>query len=114
MRNLFARSHVGHHHREHENVAELVDATVHHLLCPDELPIFHEAGRIVTPHGGGEVALGVITALTIAFVPAGLLGLEVMLNALQALIFSILTSGGSPSTRTAINDIAKAIINNNK
>ena len=28
-------------------------------------------------------------------------------------IFSILTSGGSPSTRTAINDITKAIINNN-
>ncbi len=28
-------------------------------------------------------------------------------------IFSILTSGGTPSTRTAINDIAKAIINNN-
>ena len=29
-------------------------------------------------------------------------------------IFSILTSGGTPSTRTAINDIAKAIIKNNK
>ena len=40
---------------------------------------------------GGEVALGVLTALTIAFVPVGLLGLEVMLNAIQALIFSILT-----------------------
>jgi F-type H+-transporting ATPase subunit a len=40
---------------------------------------------------GGEVALGVITALTIALVPVGLLGLEVMLNAIQALIFSILT-----------------------
>ena len=40
---------------------------------------------------GGEVALGVITALTLAFVPVGLLGLEVMLNAIQALIFSILT-----------------------
>ena len=40
---------------------------------------------------GGEVALGVITALTIAFVPVGLLGLEVLLNAIQALIFSILT-----------------------
>ena len=40
---------------------------------------------------GGEVALGVITALTIAFIPVGLLGLEVMLNAIQALIFSILT-----------------------
>jgi F-type H+-transporting ATPase subunit a len=40
---------------------------------------------------GGEVALGVITALTIAFIPVGLLGLEVMLNAIQALIFSILS-----------------------
>ncbi len=29
-------------------------------------------------------------------------------------IFSILTSGGSPTTRTAINDIEKAIIDNNK
>ncbi len=29
-------------------------------------------------------------------------------------IFSILTSGGSPATRTAINDIAKAIIVNAK
>ena len=40
---------------------------------------------------GGEVALGVITALTIAIIPVGLLGLEVMLNAIQALIFSVLT-----------------------
>jgi len=40
---------------------------------------------------GGEVALGVITALTLALIPVGLLGLEVMLNAIQALIFSILT-----------------------
>jgi F-type H+-transporting ATPase subunit a len=40
---------------------------------------------------GGEVALGVITALTIAFIPVALLGLEVMLNAIQALIFSVLT-----------------------
>ncbi len=40
---------------------------------------------------GGEVALGVITALTIAVIPVGLLGLELMLNAIQALIFSILT-----------------------
>jgi F-type H+-transporting ATPase subunit a len=40
---------------------------------------------------GGEVALGVITALTIAFVPVFLVGLEVMLNAIQALIFSVLT-----------------------
>ena len=40
---------------------------------------------------GGEVALGVITALTIAFIPVGLFGLEVMLNPVQALIFSTLT-----------------------
>ncbi len=40
---------------------------------------------------GGEVALGVMTALTIAFVPVALILLEVMLNAIQALIFSVLT-----------------------
>jgi F-type H+-transporting ATPase subunit a len=40
---------------------------------------------------GGEVALGVITALTIGFIPVLLIGLELMLNAIQALIFSVLT-----------------------
>jgi F-type H+-transporting ATPase subunit a len=40
---------------------------------------------------GGEVALGVITSLTIVFVPVLLLALELMLNAIQALIFSVLT-----------------------
>lgn len=40
---------------------------------------------------GGEVALGVITALTIAVIPVALVGLELMLNAIQALIFSVLT-----------------------
>jgi F-type H+-transporting ATPase subunit a len=40
---------------------------------------------------GGEVALGVITTLTISFIPVLLLGLELMLNAIQALIFSVLT-----------------------
>jgi F-type H+-transporting ATPase subunit a len=40
---------------------------------------------------GGEVALGVITALTISLIPVALVGLEVMLNAIQALIFSVLT-----------------------
>jgi hypothetical protein len=40
---------------------------------------------------GGETALGVITALTIAIVPTLLLGLEVLLNFVQALIFSVLT-----------------------
>jgi F-type H+-transporting ATPase subunit a len=40
---------------------------------------------------GGEVALGVITALTIAIIPIGMLGLEVLLNFVQALIFSTLT-----------------------
>ncbi len=39
---------------------------------------------------GGEVALGVITALTIVILPVLLLGLEFMLNLIQALIFSIL------------------------
>jgi len=39
---------------------------------------------------GGEVALGVITALTIALVPAGILLLEGLLNFVQALIFSTL------------------------
>ena len=40
---------------------------------------------------GGEVALGVVTALFVAFLPALLLGLEFMLNFIQALIFSVLT-----------------------
>ena len=40
---------------------------------------------------GGEVALGVITALTISIVPVLLISLELMLNAIQALIFSVLT-----------------------
>lgn len=40
---------------------------------------------------GGEVALGVITALTLTIIPVALYGLEVMLNAIQALIFSVLT-----------------------
>ena len=40
---------------------------------------------------GGEVALGVITALTIGFIPVMLIALELMLNAIQALIFSVLT-----------------------
>ena len=40
---------------------------------------------------GGEVALGVITALTIAVIPVAMLGLEVLLNFMQALIFSVLT-----------------------
>jgi F-type H+-transporting ATPase subunit a len=40
---------------------------------------------------GGEVALGVITALTIAIIPVALVGLEFLLNFVQALIFSTLT-----------------------
>jgi F-type H+-transporting ATPase subunit a len=39
---------------------------------------------------GGEVALGVITSLTIAIVPAAMLLLEGLLNFVQALIFSTL------------------------
>jgi len=40
---------------------------------------------------GGEVALGVMTALTIAVIPMALIALELMLNLVQALIFSTLT-----------------------
>jgi len=40
---------------------------------------------------GGELALGVITALTIAVLPVAMLGLELLLNFVQALIFSVLT-----------------------
>jgi len=40
---------------------------------------------------GGEVALGVITALTLAILPIAVIGLEVLLNFVQALIFSTLT-----------------------
>jgi F-type H+-transporting ATPase subunit a len=39
----------------------------------------------------GEVALGVITALSVAFAPVLLLLLEGMLNLIQAVIFSVLT-----------------------
>lgn len=40
---------------------------------------------------GGEVALGVMTGLTVAIIPVAVVGLEVLLNAAQALIFSVLT-----------------------
>jgi F-type H+-transporting ATPase subunit a len=40
---------------------------------------------------GGEVALGVLTTLTVLFIPVALIGLELLLNAIQALIFSVLT-----------------------
>ncbi len=40
---------------------------------------------------GGEVALGVILALTITVIPLAIYGLELMLNLVQALIFSVLT-----------------------
>ena len=40
---------------------------------------------------GGEIALGVMTGLTIALVPVALIGLELLLNFVQALIFSVLT-----------------------
>lgn len=39
---------------------------------------------------GGEVALGVMTALTLAIIPMALIALELMLNLVQALIFSTL------------------------
>jgi F-type H+-transporting ATPase subunit a len=38
----------------------------------------------------GEIALGVISALTIIILPAAMFGLEVLLNFMQALIFSVL------------------------
>ena len=40
---------------------------------------------------GGEVALAVISALTLAIIPVALIGLEALLNLIQALIFSVLT-----------------------
>ena len=40
---------------------------------------------------GGEVALAVISALTLAVIPVALYGLEALLNLIQALIFSVLT-----------------------
>ena len=40
---------------------------------------------------GGEVALAVISALTLAVLPVALYGLEALLNVIQALIFSVLT-----------------------
>ena len=40
---------------------------------------------------GGEVALTVITALTLAIIPVTVVGLEALLNLIQALIFSVLT-----------------------
>jgi len=40
---------------------------------------------------GGEVALGVVTALFVALIPVALYGLEIMLTFVQALIFSTLT-----------------------
>lgn len=40
---------------------------------------------------GGEVALGVVTALFVAILPVALFGLEIMLTFVQALIFSTLT-----------------------
>lgn len=39
----------------------------------------------------GEIALGVITGLTLIIVPVAMVGLEFLLNFMQALIFSILT-----------------------
>jgi F-type H+-transporting ATPase subunit a len=38
----------------------------------------------------GEIALGVITALTIVVIPVAMVSLEVLLNFMQALIFSVL------------------------
>ena len=51
----------------------------------------YEADRFAAAADRGEVALGVITGLTLAIIPVGLLGLDFLLNAIQALIFSVLT-----------------------
>ena len=40
---------------------------------------------------GGEVALAVLTALTVAIIPMAMIALELMLNLVQALIFATLT-----------------------
>lgn len=40
---------------------------------------------------GGEVGIGVMTGLTVALFPVALIGLELILNFAQALIFSVLT-----------------------
>lgn len=40
---------------------------------------------------GGEVALGVLTALTIGLIPIAMYSLELLLTTVQALIFSVLT-----------------------
>jgi F-type H+-transporting ATPase subunit a len=54
-------------------------------------PLYEFSFRLFGNIYGGEVALGVITSLTIALIPIALLALELMLNAIQALIFSVLT-----------------------
>jgi F-type H+-transporting ATPase subunit a len=64
---------------------------------------------------GGEVALGVVTALTIAAVPVMIVGLEAMLNFVQALIFSTLTlmfalvAMESHEAEHAVHDAALAV-----
>jgi membrane protein implicated in regulation of membrane protease activity len=40
---------------------------------------------------GGEVALGVLIALTIGIIPIAMYSLELLLTTVQALIFSVLT-----------------------
>ena len=41
--------------------------------------------------GAGLAALGVISGLTIALIPVAMVGLEFVLNFMQALIFAVLT-----------------------
>ena len=64
---------------------------------------------------GGEVALAVISALTLALAPVLLLGLDALLNVIQALIFSVLTlmfiilaveGHGSEEHRPAAGDVS--------
>jgi F-type H+-transporting ATPase subunit a len=64
---------------------------------------------------GGEVALGVVTALTISVIPVMIVGLEAMLNFVQALIFSTLTlmfalvAMESHEEEDAVHDAALAV-----
>jgi F-type H+-transporting ATPase subunit a len=73
----------------------LKELTTPILLAP--IHLVSELSRIISLSArlfgnifGGEVALGVITALTIAILPAAMLLLEGLLNFVQALIFSTL------------------------
>ncbi len=66
---------------------------------------------------GGELALAVITSLTIAIIPVALIGLETFVGFVQALIFSVLTliftmlaiEGHHDEEHTAGHDVVEAM-----